>query len=71
MNVMKKTKSKLVFKPLPADDPGQKQPDISFAAKKLQWKPTTKLETGLKKTIEYFNPILDQCPPRLLFENTD
>jgi UDP-glucuronate decarboxylase len=49
-----KSKSKIVFTPLPADDPKQRQPDISLAKKKLGWKPKIKLEEGLKKTIEYF-----------------
>ncbi len=49
-----KSKSKIVFKPLPHDDPTQRQPKITLARKALQWKPTVKLEDGLKKTIEYF-----------------
>ncbi len=46
--------SKVIFKPLPADDPRQRQPDISLAKEKLGWQPTVDLETGLKKTIDYF-----------------
>ena len=49
-----KSKSKIVFKPLPHDDPAQRQPKITLARKTLQWKPAVKLEDGLKKTIEYF-----------------
>lgn len=52
------TSSKLVFKPLPADDPRQRQPDISFARKELGWEPTIVLEDGLKKTIAYFDEFL-------------
>ncbi len=47
-------KSKLVFKPLPSDDPKQRQPDISFARKVLKWEPVVPLEEGLKRTIAYF-----------------
>lgn len=48
------TKSKFIFKPLPQDDPKQRQPDISKAKKILKWKPKVELEEGLKKTIEWF-----------------
>ena len=47
-------KSKLVFKPLPSDDPKQRQPDITFARKVLKWEPVVPLEEGLKRTIAYF-----------------
>ncbi|MEJ2587114.1 MAG: SDR family oxidoreductase [Deltaproteobacteria bacterium] len=46
--------SEIVFKPLPQDDPLQRQPDISLAKTNLNWKPTVTLETGLQKTIDYF-----------------
>ena len=48
------SKSKIVFKPLPQDDPKQRQPDISKAKKYLNWQPNIKLKDGLIKTIEYF-----------------
>lgn len=48
------SKSKLVYKPLPQDDPLQRQPVIELAKKELDWEPTVKLEEGLKKTINYF-----------------
>ena len=48
------TSSKIVFAPLPQDDPRQRQPDISMARKFLDWEPTVALEQGLEKTIEYF-----------------
>jgi len=51
-------KSKIVFKELPLDDPRQRRPDISSAAKLLNWKPKINLEEGLKHTIEYFEKIL-------------
>ncbi len=47
-------KSKIVHKPLPADDPKQRQPDIALARKVLKWEPKVPLEEGLQKTIEYF-----------------
>ncbi len=48
------SKSELVYKPLPRDDPTQRQPDISLAQSKLGWQPKVDLEEGLSKTIEYF-----------------
>jgi len=48
------SKSKVVHKPLPADDPTQRQPDIAAARKLIDWEPLTPLEAGLEKTIEYF-----------------
>ena len=52
------SKSKIVFKPLPQDDPKQRCPDISLAKSKFNWEPYIKLEDGLMKTIEYFKEIL-------------
>jgi len=52
------SKSKLVFKPLPSDDPTQRKPDISLAREKLGWAPKISLEEGLQKTISYFRSIL-------------
>lgn len=46
--------SKIVYKPLPEDDPQQRKPDISLAKNVLKWQPRVRLEEGLKKTIEYF-----------------
>ena len=53
------SKSKLVFQPLPQDDPKQRQPDISIARSKLQWEPTVALEDGLRETISYFRKTLN------------
>lgn len=53
------SKSKIVFKPLPDDDPVQRKPDISKAENILNWKPKVDLETGLIKTIDYFRQIIN------------
>ena len=55
---MTTSNSKIVFRPLPADDPKQRRPDISKAKELLHWQPTTQLEEGLKYTIEYFDQLL-------------
>ena len=52
------SKSKLVFKPLPQDDPKQRKPDITLAKKLLNWEPKIPLAEGLKKTIDYFDKLL-------------
>jgi len=52
------SKSKLINKPLPSDDPRQRQPDISLAKKVLDWEPTIQLQDGLRKTIDYFDAFL-------------
>lgn len=49
-----KSKSKIIYRPLPQDDPTQRCPDISYAKKVLNWEPKVQLEEGLLKTIEYF-----------------
>jgi len=54
------SKSKLVYKPLPEDDPRQRQPDIALAKQKLNWEPKIKLIDGLMNTIEYFEKKLSQ-----------
>jgi len=56
------SKSKLVFQPLPADDPRQRQPLIDLAKEKLGWIPKVPLEEGLKKTIAYFEKLLKAGP---------
>jgi dTDP-glucose 4,6-dehydratase len=48
------SKSKIIFKPLPQDDPRQRQPDIARARKRLGWEPVVPLEQGLTRTIDYF-----------------
>jgi UDP-glucuronate decarboxylase len=53
-----KSSSRLVFRPLPQDDPMQRQPDISLAGRVLGWKPKISLDEGLEKTINYFSTIV-------------
>lgn len=55
---MTDSKAKIVYQPLPADDPTQRRPDITLARKKLDWEPTIALKDGLKETINYFKKIL-------------
>ena len=52
------SKSRIVFQPLPGDDPKMRRPDISLAKKTLGWEPKVKLFDGLQKTIEYFKSIV-------------
>jgi UDP-glucuronate decarboxylase len=52
------SRSRIIYKPLPQDDPLQRQPDITLARERLDWEPTLSLEEGLKRTIEYFQSIL-------------
>ena len=52
--------SKIIYKPLPQDDPKQRQPDIQLAREKLNWAPTLNLVEGLKPTIEYFDQLLSE-----------
>lgn len=52
------SKSKIEFKPLPSDDPAQRKPLIDLARQKLKWEPKINLQTGLTKTIKYFESII-------------
>ena len=52
------SRSKLVFKPLPSDDPRQRQPDITLARERLAWEPKVNIDAGLKRTIDYFAGVL-------------
>jgi UDP-glucuronate decarboxylase len=52
-----KSKSRIIRKPLPEDDPMQRKPDITLAKKKLKWKPKIELDEGLKETIKYFKKL--------------
>ena len=56
-----KSSSKIIFKPLPADDPLQRQPDITLAREKLNgWEPNVQLEEGLERCIDYFREVLKE-----------
>jgi UDP-glucuronate decarboxylase len=50
--------SAIEYRPLPQDDPRQRQPDIRLAREQLGWEPTVALEDGLKETIAYFRGVL-------------
>ena len=56
------SRSKLEFRPLPADDPTQRQPDIRLAREHLGWEPGVQLQQGLQKTIAYFDALLRELP---------
>ena len=51
------SKSKIVYKPLPQDDPTQRKPVIDLAKRELEWEPKVALDEGLKKTIAYFEQV--------------
>ncbi len=53
-----KSRSRLVFRPLPSDDPRQRQPDIALAREKLNWEPKVSLHDGLQRTIAYFRTVV-------------
>ncbi|MES2315489.1 MAG: UDP-glucuronic acid decarboxylase family protein [Patescibacteria group bacterium] len=55
---MTSSKSKIIFKNLPKDDPRQRKPDIALAKKVLRWNPIVSLDNGLKETIKYFQYVL-------------
>jgi UDP-glucuronate decarboxylase len=57
------SRSAIVYRPLPSDDPRQRRPDITKARRQLDWEPTTPLDKGLKKTIAYFEQRLRQGIP--------
>lgn len=52
------SKSKIIYKPLPEDDPKRRKPNIELAKKELEWEPKIQLNEGLKKTIDYFERLL-------------
>ncbi|HKK10736.1 MAG TPA: hypothetical protein VJ939_07845, partial [Bacteroidales bacterium] len=52
------TKSKIIYKPLPQDDPLQRKPDITLARETLDWEPSVKLNEGLIDTIAYFDNLM-------------
>jgi UDP-glucuronate decarboxylase len=54
------SQSKITFKPLPSDDPTQRQPNIALAKEKLGWQPKMSVDDGLGRTVEYFRKELSQ-----------
>jgi UDP-glucuronate decarboxylase len=58
------SRSEVVYLPLPADDPRQRRPDISRAGVALGWRPTISVETGIQRTIAYFDKVLTRAPER-------
>jgi UDP-glucuronate decarboxylase len=65
------SRSKIVHRPLPSDDPRQRRPDISIARKSLGWTPSVPLEQGLIKTIRYFDQLLLKGTGTLHVQDTD
>ncbi len=61
--------SKIISKPLPADDPKLRKPDISLAKKLLDWEPTVAVDDGLLKTVEYFDQLLGDTENLLLISD--
>ena len=60
LEMIPESKSKIVYKKLPMDDPKQRKPDISLAKKELKWEPKIELEDGLVETIEYFRKLMNK-----------
>jgi UDP-glucuronate decarboxylase len=59
LKLIPESRSRIVFKELPADDPRQRQPDITLAQEMLDWAPMTELEEGLRRTIAYFRAVIN------------
>ena len=55
------SKSKIVMKELPKDDPTRRKPDLDIARKMLEWHPTTSFKVGVIKTIDYFRDLIERC----------
>jgi len=62
------SKSKIIYKPLPSDDPMMRKPDITLAKKELDWSPTINLDEGLIKTIDFFKTIVETENSKQLVE---
>jgi UDP-glucuronate decarboxylase len=60
------SRSRMIFRPLPHDDPRQRQPDISQARERLEWMPKVQLREGLSKTIDYFEDLLESDEGRVV-----
>src|SRR5205085_9527934 len=59
------SKSKIVFRPLPSDDPKQRQPDIALAQSLLGWAPRVELKEGLAETVRYFRSLIEAPAPEI------
>ncbi len=60
LTLIPESKSEIIYKPLPEDDPMQRQPDITLARRELDWRPAVSLDEGLKHTIDYFRKIIKE-----------
>ena len=58
------SRSNIIYKELPEDDPQQRRPDITLAKARLNWQPSIALDDGLIRTVEYFRALLAQCDPK-------
>ncbi len=65
------TRSRIVHRPLPTDDPRQRRPDITYAQQVLGWSPVITLDQGLRRTIPYFERLLATLPPGLLSDGVE
>lgn len=65
------TRSRIVHRPLPSDDPRQRRPDIEVARQTLGWSPSVTLEQGLERTIPYFDRLIAGLPPGMLTEQAE
>jgi UDP-glucuronate decarboxylase len=54
------SRSRIIRKPLPQDDPKQRKPDIALASKLINWNPVTDIDAGLGKTVAYFNTLIEE-----------
>jgi UDP-glucuronate decarboxylase len=59
-----RSSSQLTYKPLPADDPRQRKPDIALAQKLIGWSPAVSLREGIRRTVEYFQSIVVEGVPK-------
>ena len=58
------SRSEIIYKELPQDDPQQRRPDITLAKAQLNWQPSIALDEGLRRTVEYFRALLAQGDPK-------
>ena len=65
LELIKDSKSKIIYVELPQDDPCKRKPDISLAKKIIKWEPKVQLKEGLKKTIDYFIELKELNPKKI------